>query len=223
VTDRCSLPQRLFAEALGAGLLTMAVVGSGIMAERLAGGNVALALLCNALATGAALVWIVAIMAPVSGAHLNPVVTMLAATDRSLPRPDAVAYVAAQIAGAVAGAVAAHLMFGEPALQTGVAVRGGAGQWLGEVVATAGLVTVIMRGSRAGPAAHPALIGLYIASAYWFTSSTSFANPAVTLARALTASFAGIAPESAPAFIGAQIVGAWVGWLVAGALEPRAA
>lgn len=221
MTTSHPLSQRLFAEALGTGLLVTAVIGSGVMAERLSGGNVALALLCNALATAAALVVIIATLAPVSGAHLNPVVTMLFMAEGSLHRQDALAYTGAQIVGGSCGTILAHLMFELPALQISVAARAGFGQWLGEIVATAGLIFVIWRGARANASMIPALVGLYIGAAYWFTSSTSFANPAVTIARAFTTSFAGIAPADAPAFVLAQLVGAWLGWFAAQTLEPR--
>lgn len=210
--------RRLTAEALGAGLLLAIVVGSGVMAERLAGGNDALALLGNTLATGAGLVVLITVFGPVSGAHFNPVVTMAFALRREIAGRDALAYVAAQIAGAVLGVWCAHLMFGEAVFQLSAKLRDGPAQWFSESVATFGLVLVILGGLRARPESVPLLVGLYITAAYWFTASTSFANPAVTLARALSDSFAGIAPSSVPGFIAGQIAGALVaavlsGWL----------
>ena len=214
-----SLPKRVVAEALGSALLLATVVGSGIMAERLAGGNVAVALLANALATGAALVALLLTFGPVSGAHLNPVVTVAAAAGGELSWRDAVAYVVAQVAGAVSGVVLAHLMFALPFVAGSRHVRAGAAQALSEVVATFGLIAVIHGVSRARAAATPYAVAAYIVAAYWFTASTSFANPAVTIARTLTDTFAGIRPADAPLFIGAQIVGAALGtvtmrWLV---------
>jgi glycerol uptake facilitator-like aquaporin len=202
-----SLGRRLTTEALGTGLLVAAVVGSGIMAERLSGGNQALALLCNTLATGAVLVVIVTIFAPISGAHFNPAVSAVFAWRGALSPRDLAAYVAAQLFGGVAGTVLAHLMFGLAPLAIGDHRRNGAGQWLGEVVATFTLVLVIVMGIRNAPKALPWLVGLTIVAAYWFTSSTSFANPAVTIARGFTTMFAGIAIGDVPGFVIAQFVG----------------
>ena len=215
---RFDLPRRLAAEALGTALLLAMVVGSGIMGERLAGGNTALALLANTLATGAGLVVLVAIFGPVSGAHFNPAVTLVFAARGALGRADAAAYVVVQLAGGLVGVVAAHLMFGEAAFQVSSHLREGPGQALSEGVATFGLIAAILGAVRFRPETVPAVVGLYIASAYWFTASTSFANPAVTLARSLSDTFAGIAPASVPAFIlaqsaGAAIAAALAGWL----------
>jgi len=203
------LARRIVAEALGTALLLATVVGSGIMAERLSGGNVGLALLCNTLPTGAILVVIITLLAPVSGAHFNPLVSVALALRRDLPGRDLVPYIAAQCVGAVVGTVTAHLMFGLPAMAVGDRVRSGAGEWLGEAVATFSLLLVILGASRT-PAAVPWLVGLTITAAYWFTSSTSFANPAVAIARSLTQTFAGIRPADVPAFILAEAVGAVV-------------
>jgi len=200
--------RRLFAEALGTALLVAAVVGSGIMAERLAGGNLAVALLGNTLATAAMLVVLITVLGPVSGAHMNPAVTLVAALRRELPSGDAPAYVLAQCAGGVLGTATAHLMFGLPALMIGVKERIGPGQWLGESVATFALVLAILGTARHRPHWTPLTVAAVITAGYWFTSSTSFANPAVTLARALTDSFSGIRPADAPAFIAAQFAGA---------------
>jgi glycerol uptake facilitator-like aquaporin len=202
------LAVRAAGEALGTALLLVAVVGSGIMAERLSGGNVGVALLANAVATGAALWVLIMLFAPVSGAHFNPAVTVMLAAQGDERRHAVLPMVAAQVAGAIAGVLLAHLMFDLAILQTGVKVRTGLGQWAGEFVATFGLVLVIELGRRQTPAAVPALVAAYITGAYWFTSSTSFANPAVTIARSLTDSFAGIAPGDAPGFILAQAAGA---------------
>ena len=199
--------RRLAAEALGTALLLAIVVGSGIMAERLTG-DVAVALLANTVATGAGLVVLITILGPISGAHFNPAVTLVLAVKRDLPARMAVLYVTAQIAGAVTGVWLAHLMFAEPVFQVSARLRDGPAQALSEGVATFGLIGVILAGVRFRPQAVPALVGLYITAAYWFTASTSFANPAVTLARSLSDTFAGIAPSSAPAFIAAQIFGA---------------
>ena len=202
-----SLARRLTAEALGTGLLVATVVGSGIMAERLTE-DVALRLLCNSVATGAALVVLIALFAPVSGAQFNPVVTLLAALEGRLRAVEALLFTLAQIAGGIVGTVLAHVMFGLAPVTASTTVRSGAGQWLGEIVATFGLVLLIRGSRRATELPAAVLVGLYITAAYWFTSSTSFANPAVTIARAFTASFAGIAPGDVPAFILAQVAGA---------------
>ena len=202
-----SLGQRLLAEGLGTAFLLATVVGSGIMAERLAGGNVALALLCNSLATGAILVVLILIFAPVSGAHFNPAVSLAFSLRGELPWPTAAAFIACQIVGGVLGVWAAHLMFDLPVLQFSLKVRTGFGQWFAEAVATFGLVLAILGCVARAPAAVPYAVGLYITAAYWFTASTSFANPVVTLARALSDSFAGIAPGGVAAFIAAQLLG----------------
>lgn len=203
-----SLGRRLAAEALGTGLLLAVVIGSGIMGERLAGGNAALALLGNTLATGTALVVLISVFGPISGAHLNPAVTLAFALRRELPLRIAVAYPVAQLAGALLGVFAAHAMFAEPILQVSSRLRDGPAQAFSEFVATFGLLATILGTLRFRPGFTPAAVGLYITAAYWFTASTSFANPAVTLARSLSDTFAGIAPSSAPAFIAAQLAGA---------------
>jgi glycerol uptake facilitator-like aquaporin len=210
--------RRLVAEALGAALLLAIVVGSGIMGERLAGGNDAIALLGNTLATGAGLVVLITAFGPLSGAHFNPAVTLSFALRREIGWGLAAAYVVVQALGAVAGVYAAHAMFDEPILQVSTKLRDGSGQAFSEAVATFGLVLAILATLRFRPDFTPVAVGLYITSAYWFTASTSFANPAVTLARSLSDTFAGIAPSSAPAFIGAQLVGAVAATLAANAL-----
>lgn len=201
------LKRRAAAEALGTAFLLAAVVGSGIMAERLAGGNVALALLANAIATGCALFALILVFAPWSGAHFNPVVTLALASDGEIAWRDAGAYIASQLAGAIAGVWIAQLMFDRPILEWSAHARHGIGQWTGEFVATFGLLLVIENGRRAFAQNLPAAIAAYITAAYWFTSSTSFANPAVTIARALTDSFAGIRPGDVPGFVLAQCLG----------------
>jgi glycerol uptake facilitator-like aquaporin len=203
-----SLGRRLAAEGVGTALLLAAVVGSGIMAERLAGGNVALALLANTIATGAALVALILAFGPVSGAHFNPAVSLAELVRGALPRREAGAYALVQVAGAFAGVVAAHLMFGEALLSASAHERSGLAQAFSEGVATFGLLAVIFGCARRHAAAAPFAVGAWITAAYWFTASTSFANPAVTLARAATDSFAGIRPADAPAFIVAQLAGA---------------
>ncbi|MBW8881258.1 MAG: aquaporin family protein [Asticcacaulis sp.] len=203
-----TMSRRLFAEGLGTLLLLATVVGSGIMAERLAGGNVAVALLGNTLATGAMLVVLITMLGPVSGAHFNPAVTLLTAVKREMPPAVAAGYVAAQVAGAVAGVWLAHAMFGEAIFQLSHKVRAGPAQWLSEGVATFGLIVTIFATHQARRDFVPVAVGLYITAAYWFTASTSFANPAVTLARSLSDTFAGIQPADAPAFIVAQVTGA---------------
>lgn len=202
------MTRRLAAEALGTALLLAVVVGSGIMGERLSDGNLAIALLANALATGAGLVVLITVLGPVSGAHLNPAVTAVFALRREMGWPEAGAYVAAQVAGAILGVWCAHLMFSEAVIQVSTNLRAGPAQWFSEGVATFGLIAAIVGGLRARPESVPWLVGLYISAAYWFTASTSFANPAVTLARALTDSFAGITPASVPGFIAGQFAGA---------------
>jgi len=202
-----SLAQRAAGEALGTAFLLAAVIGSGIMAQRLAGGNIALALLCNALATGAMLAVLILVFGPISGAHFNPVVSLAFALRGELPWRETVAYVAVQIAGAAIGVWVAHLMFELPVWQTASTVRTGFGQWLAETVAAFGLLVTIFGCVARAPSAVAYAVGLYITAAYWFTASTSFANPAVTLARAMSDTFAGIAPMSVPAFILAQFAG----------------
>ena len=203
------LPRRLAAEALGSALLVATVVGSGIMADRLTE-DTALALLGNTLPTGAILVVLISVFGPISGAHFNPAVSLIFALRRELRLRDLLAYVAAQIGGAVAGTVLAHLMFDLAPLAASTNIRTGASQWLSEGVAAFGLVLVILAGLRSAAASLPWLVGLYITAAYWFTASTSFANPAVTIARSLTDTFSGIQPVDAPAFIAAQVAGALV-------------
>jgi glycerol uptake facilitator-like aquaporin len=203
-----NLARRTTAEAVGTALLLAAVVGSGIMAQRLAGGNVAIALLANTIATGGALIAIILAFGPISGAHLNPAVTVVDAWQHGIAWRDVPAYVGAQLVGAVLGVGLANLMFGLPIFFASHHVRTGAAQWLGEFIATFGLLAVIWGCSRSKPAATPFAVGAYIVGAYWFTSSTSFANPAVTIARSLSDTFAGIRPIDAPLFIVAQLLGA---------------
>jgi len=200
--------QRCVAEAVGTALLLATVVGSGIMAERLAGGNVAIALLANTLATGGALVALILTFGPISGAHFNPAVSLAAATEGAFAWRDVPFFVLAQVAGAFLGVATAHLMFEEPLFFASQHVRSGPSQWLSEFVATFGLLSVIWGVSRRHAQFVPFAVASYITAAYWFTASTSFANPAVTLARAASNTFAGIRPADAPAFIVAQLVGA---------------
>ena len=200
--------RRLTAEAIGSFLLFATVVGSGIMAEKLAGGNVAVALLGNTVATGAMLFVLITMLGPISGAHFNPAVSLVMRLRGELATPDLLGFVAVQVAAGVLGVWAAHLMFDLPILQLSVKARTGIGQWAGEVIATFGLVLTILATLRARPEWVPASVALYITSAYWFTSSTSFANPAITVARSLSNSFAGIAPGDVPGFIVAQLAGA---------------
>jgi glycerol uptake facilitator-like aquaporin len=214
-----SLAQRVVAEALGSALLLAIVIGSGIMGERLAGGNVAIALLGNTIATGAGLVVLIHMFGPISGAHFNPAVTLAVLIRRGTDARTAIAYVTAQIIGAVLGVWTAHAMFAEPLLQVSTKLRDGPAQAFSEFVATFGLIGTILATQRSRPDATPAAVGLYIVAAYWFTASTSFANPAVTIARSLSDTFAGIAPVSAPLFIAAQLAGtvaaiAMFGWLL---------
>ncbi len=206
---------RLFAEFLGTAFLLATVVGSGIMAETLAGGNIAIALLGNTIPTGAILFVLISILGPVSGAHFNPAVTLAFALRREIVAPEALLFVTVQIAGALVGTWLAHAMFAEPILQASATLRTGPAQWLSEIVATYGLVLVIFGGLRHRPEAIPALVGLYITAAYWFTASTSFANPAVTIARSFTDTFSGIAPAHMPAFIAAQLLGSVLAVLTA--------
>ncbi len=201
------LARRLVAEALGTALLVATVVGSGIMADALTG-DTALALLGNTLATGAMLVVLVTIFAPISGAHFNPVVSLVFTLMRTLDRRHLAGYVAAQLAGGVVGTLAAHLMFELPLVELSQRVRSGGGQWFAEGVATFGLVMVILTGISADRRSVPWLVGLYITAAYWFTASTSFANPAVAIARSLSNTFAGIRPVDLPGFVIAEVVGA---------------
>ena len=206
-------------EAVGTALLLAAVVGSGIMGERLSGGNVAVALLANTLATGATLTSLILTFGPISGAHFNPVVTLSEASQRGMPWRDVPSYIAAQIIGAFVGVAVAHLMFGEPIFAASQHARAGASQWFSEFIATFGLLAVIGGCARLRASAVPFAVGAYIMGAYWFTASTSFANPAVTLARAASNTFAGIRPSDVPGFISAQLVGAaaatWLfRWLV---------
>ena len=209
-----TLARRIVAEGLGTAFLLAVVVGSGIMAERLAGGNVALALLANAIATGAGLVALILMFGTISGAHFNPVVTLSEAWQRNMPASEVLPYIAIQVAGAFAGVAAAHAMFGEPAFFASEHVRTGAAQWWSEFVATFGLLAVIIGCSRSRPSMTPFAVAAYITSAYWFTASTSFANPAVTLARSASNTFAGIRPVDAPGFIVAQLLGAAAATLV---------
>jgi glycerol uptake facilitator-like aquaporin len=199
------LLRRLAAEGLGTALLVAVVIGSGIMAERLAGGNAAVALLGNTLATGAGLVVLIAILGPISGAHFNPAVTLYVALRREFPLRELPAYVGVQILGGLAGALLAHLMFDLPLIQVSTHMRSGLGQWVGEFVATFALLAAIV-GSRRNANATPYMVGLVIMAGYWFTSSTSFANPAVTIARSISDTFAGIRPQDAPGFIAAQMI-----------------
>jgi len=213
-----TLARKALAEGVGTAALLCAVIGSGIMAERLAGGNTAVALLANTLATVFALYVLIETLGPVSGAHFNPVVTLAMVFRRALPAREALPYLGAQLSGAVAGAWLAHGMFGLQLLQTSTKLRTGPGQWLAEGVATAGLLFVILRAPAAKVAA---LVACYIGAAYWFTASTSFANPAAVLGRMLSDSFAGIAPASASGFVLAQCAGAAAGVVSATLLAPR--
>jgi glycerol uptake facilitator-like aquaporin len=208
-----SLHKRLAAEFVGSTLLLATVVGSGIMGERLAGGNIALALLGNTIPTGAILVVLILIFGPVSGAHFNPVVSAAFALNGKLSTRDLMAYILVQIMGAVVGVWVAHGMFDLPILQMSGTIRTGASQWLAEGVATFGLLLTIFGCVARAPAAVPYAVGLYITAAYWFTASTSFANPSVTIARSLTDTFAGIAPANSAAFILAQCIGAGAGYI----------
>ena len=209
-----AIGQRLTAEALGSFFLFAAVIGSGVMAEALAGGNVAVALLGNTMATGAMLFVLITMLGPVSGAHFNPAVTLVMAARGDLRWRELLPYVLAQLGGGVLGAWAAHLMFDLPILQASTHARAGIGQWSGEAIATFGLILTIIGTVRHRPAWVPVSVALYITSAYWFTSSTSFANPAITIVRSLSDSFAGIAPRDVPMFIVAQLIGALAGMIV---------
>lgn len=209
-----TLGRRLFAELLGTAFLLAVVVGSGIMGERLAGGNVAIVLLANSLATGAILVVLILIFAPISGAHFNPAVTLSFLLQGWIERRVAAAYVIVQIVGGILGVVVAHMMFEEPLLSMSTTTRTGVSQWTAEFVATFGLIATILGCLRARPEATPYAVGLFITAGYWFTSSTSFANPAVAVARTLTETFAGIRPVDAPAFVITQLAAAVVVTLV---------
>lgn len=214
------MARKLFAEWLGTFFLVAVVVGSGIMAERLAGGNIAIALLGNAIATGAILVVIILIFGPLSGAHFNPAVTLAFAIRGDIEKKTAVLYALAQILGGICGAIVAHVMFELPLIDPSETARTGASQWVAEFVATFGLLATIFGCVKYRPEAVPYAVGLYITAGYWFTSSTSFANPAVTIARTMTNTFSGIAPWDAPAFILAQLFAASIavlvfGWLLA--------
>ena len=203
-----SLTRRLVAELLGTAFLLAVVVGSGIMGDKLSGGNVGLALLANSLATGAGLFALILVFAPISGAHFNPVVSLYVAMDQHISWREAGLYMGVQIVGAVLGVLAAHLMFAVPLVETSQHIRAGGAQWWSECVATFGLLAVIISTSRSNHQTTPAAVAAYITAAYWFTASTSFANPAVTLARTLTATFAGIRPCDSLGFIVMQIFGA---------------
>jgi glycerol uptake facilitator-like aquaporin len=217
-----SIARRLVAEGLGTAMLLAVVVGSGIMAERLAGGNVALALLANAIATGAGLAALILAFGTISGAHFNPVVTLSEAWQRNMPAREVLPYLAVQLGGAFAGVAAAHAMFGEPLFFASAHVRSGGAQWWSECVATFGLIATIIGCSRSRPSATPFAVAAYITAAYWFTASTSFANPAVTLARSASDTFAGIRPQDTPGFIAAQLVGAAAATLLFCWLYPAA-
>jgi len=215
-----ALPRRLLAEFIGTAGLLACVVGSGIMGVALSAGNDGIALLANAGATAGVLYLLISVLGPISGAHFNPAVTLAMRWRGELRTPEAAAYIAVQVLGAIAGVLLAHAMFDQPLLQPGTHVRTGAAQWLSEAVATAGLLLTIVLGVRHRPAAVPALVASYIFAAYWFTASTSFANPAVTLARSLTQTFAGIRPDDVPGFVAAQLIGMLVGHVLAKWLAP---
>lgn len=214
------LPRKLMAEFIGTGMLLAVVVGSGIMGTKLANGNDAVALLANAAATAGALYVLIVLFGPVSGAHFNPAVTLAMRLRDEIDNRVATAYILTQLVAAVAGVALAHAMFDLPLYEPGIHIRTGAAQWLSEGVATFGLLLTILLGSRFRPAAVPALVASYIFAAYWFTASTSFANPAVTIARSLTQTFAGIHPANVVAFICAQLIGAAAGLLVARYFTP---
>jgi glycerol uptake facilitator-like aquaporin len=208
-----SLSKRLVAEALGTAILVATVVGSGIMAETLTK-DTALALLTNSLATGAILVVLISILGPISGAHFNPAVTGVMALGGQLPKTEASFYVVAQITGGIVGTIAAHVMFALPLIELSQKIRTGSAQWIAEFIAAFGLLVTILGGLKFQRAAVPWLVGLYITAAYWFTASTSFANPAVAIARSLTNTFSGIRPVDLPGFITAELVGAFLAWLL---------
>jgi glycerol uptake facilitator-like aquaporin len=213
-----SLMRRLASEGIGSAILFATVVGSGIMAERLASGNPAVALLANSLATGAILFVLITMLGPVSGAHFNPAVTLVMTWRGEKNWGEGIAYILTQISCGVLGVWVAHAMFDLPIIQISSHGRTGTGQWFGEIVATFGLVLTILGTSKYKTSSVPTSVALYIVAAYWFTSSTSFANPAITIARSMTDSFAGIAPVDAPIFILAQFFGAGLGVLISGAL-----
>lgn len=213
------LARRLLAEFIGTALLLTAVVGSGVMATRLCGGNAGLALLANAAATAGALYALIALLGPISGAHFNPAVTLTMRLLGALTSRQAAAYIAVQLTAAAAGVLLAHAMFGLPLLQPGTHVRTGAPQWGSEAVATFGLILTVLLGARHRPAALPALVASYVFAAYWFTASTAFANPAVTAARALTQTFAGIRPQDVAGFVAAQLAGTGLALAAARALQ----
>jgi glycerol uptake facilitator-like aquaporin len=220
-TEVPPLARRIAAEGLGAFFLFACVIGSGIMGERLSGGNAAVALLANTIATGAILFVLITMLGPISGAHMNPAVSLVAASRRELSWRDAGAYIVAQFAFGILGAWAAHLMFGLPILQYSMKARTGLGMWTGEFIATFGLILTILGTVRFRREWVPASVALYITAAYWFTSSTSFANPAITVARSLSDTFAGIAPRDVAGFIVAQLFGAAAAALVARQLFDR--
>jgi glycerol uptake facilitator-like aquaporin len=220
LSDQQPLSRRIAAEGIGSFFLFACVIGSGIMGEHLSGGNDAVALLANTIATGAILFVLITILGPVSGAHMNPAVSLVAASRLELSRADAAAYIAAQLVFGILGAWAAHLMFDLPALQVSVKARTGLGQGIGEAIATFGLILTIIGSMRHRPGWVPATVALYITAAYWFTSSTSFANPAITVARSLSDTFAGIAPPDVPLFITAQFIGAALAAVIARWLFP---
>ena len=215
------MKRTLIAETMGTALLLMAVVGSGIMGEQLADGNAGLALLANAISTGAMLYGLITVLGPISGGHFNPAVTLCFWLRKEIPTMPALLYGLAQVLGGILGVWATHMMFGLVVLQQSTTARTGVDQWFSEVLATAGLLLVIHGGRRHQPSAVPALVALYITSAYWFSASTSFANPAVTIARGLTDTFSGIMPAHAPMFVAAQLLSAvvvtpWLSWLFSG-------
>lgn len=222
ITRPAPLLRQLAAEATGSFLLFATVVGSGIMAERLSGGNDGVALIANAVATGAMLFVLITMLGPISGAQMNPAVSLVAALRRDIAWREAAAFVPVQLVAGILGVWVAHLMFGVPILELSSKARTGTGQWAGEFVATAGLILTIVGTSRQKPEAIATAVALYITAAYWFTSSTSFANPAITVARALSNSFAGIAPADVPGFILAQLAGALAGSALASHLFPKA-
>lgn len=210
-----SLPRKLLAEFIGTGLLLAIVVGSGIMGAALAAGNSAIALLANAAATAGGLYALIVLLGPISGAHFNPIVTLAMRCRGEMTNRETMGYVVVQCVAALGGVVLAHAMFGLPAIQIGTHIRTGLPLWTSEVVATSGLLLTIMLGRVHRPSAVPALVAAYIFAAYWFTASTSFANPAVTLARSLTQTFAGIRPQDVASFVLAQIIGGVVGYVIA--------
>ena len=222
ITRPAPLARQLTAEATGSFILFATVVGSGIMAERLSGGNDGVALLANAVATGAMLFVLITMLGPISGAQMNPAVSLVAALRRDIAWREAAAFVPVQIIAGVLGVWTAHLMFGAPVLELSDKARTGIGQWAGEFIATAGLLLTIIGTSRHKPEAIATAVALYITAAYWFTSSTSFANPAITIARSLSNSFAGIAPGDVPGFVLAQLAGALAGSALASLLFPKA-